>query len=152
MQIQQEIRFNWTCAATSLENPDYIVQPLTVMNEIQALGDSIYDGEEYLDYHIRLTPETMQKVRNYNDKYDSYAQPTADDGNEVLTAGASKTAGITVYRSYLLHKVLNSNELLKSGVIGCNNEDNGTCNNTIDTSTSCYNEYMAEAAILGGAD
>ena len=148
----REIGFNWTCAATSLENPDYIVQPVTVMNEIQALGDSIYDGEEYLDYHIRLTPETMQKVRNYNDQYDSYAQPTADDGNEVLTAGASKTAGITVYRSYLLHKVLNSNELLKSGVIGCNNEDNGTCNNTIDTSTSCYNEYMAEAAILGGAD
>ena len=147
----REIGFNWTCGATNLENPDYIVQPVSVMNEIQALGDSIYEGEKYLDYHIRLTPETMNKVRGYNDKYDSYAQPTGDNTSEVLTAGNKKTAGITVYRSYLLHKVLNSNELLKSGLIGCNNEDNGSCPNTIDTSTSCYNEYMAQSAVLKGA-
>ena len=151
-ETTRDIGFNWTCAATNLENPDYIVQPVTVMNRIQALGDSIYDGEEYLDYHIRLTPETMNKVRAYNDKYDSYAQPTGDDSSEVLTAGTNKTSGITVYRSYLLHRVLNSNELLKSGLIGCNNEDNGTCNNTIDTSTSCYNEYMAQSAVLKGAN
>lgn len=147
----REIGFNWTCGATNLENPDYIVQPVSVMNEIQALGDSIYEGEKYLDYHIRLTPKTMNKVREYNDKYDSYAQPTGDNTSEVLTAGNKKTAGITVYRSYLLHKVLNSNELLKSGLIGCNNEDNGSCPNTIDTSTSCYNEYMAQSAVLKGA-
>ena len=147
----REIGYNWTCAATNLENPDYLVQPVTTLNNIQALGDSIYEGDEYLDYHIRLTPETMNKVRNYNDKYDSYAQPTGTDSSEVLTAGNDKTSGITVYRSYLLHRVLNSSELLKSGVIGCNNEDNGTCVNTIDTSTACYNEYMAQSAILKGA-
>ena len=125
------------------------------MNNIQALGDSIYDGEEYLDYHVRLTPETMRKVRNYNDDYDSYTEPTSDNSNEVLTAGNKKTAGITVYRSYLLHKVLNSNELLRSGVIGCNNEENGSCPRgtaAIDTTTSCYNEYMAQSAVLKGAN
>ncbi len=149
---EREIGFNWTCAATNLENPDYIVQPVTVLNQIQALGDSIYEGDEYLDYHIRLTPETMNKVRNYNDQYDSYAEPTSNKSSEVLNAGSNKTAGITVYRSYLLHKVLNKGtELVKSGVIGCNNEDNGSCPNTIDTSTSCYQEYMAQSAVLKGA-
>ena len=147
----REIGFNWTCGATNLENPDYPVQPVSLINEIQELGDSIYEGDEYLDYHIVLTPETMKKVRDYNDKYDSYTEPTTDSSSEVLTAGNNKTSGITVYRSYLLHKVLNSNELLKSGLIGCNNEDNGTCPNVIDTSTACYNEYIAQSTVLKGA-
>ena len=149
---EREIGFNWTCAATNLENPDYIVQPVTVLNQIQALGDSIYNDERYLDYHVKLTPETMRKIRNYNDKYDSYAEPTSDNSSEVLNAGSNKTAGITVYKSYLLHKVLNKGtELVKSGVIGCNNEDDGSCPNTIDTTTSCYHEYMAQSAVLKGA-
>ena len=155
MQVADDTRsigFNWTCGATNLENPDYIIQPVTAMNNIQALGDSIYDGDEYLDYHIVLTPSSMKKIREYNKKYDSYTEPSSDRSNEVLTAGSNKTSGITVYRSYLLHKVLNSNELLKSGLIGCNNEDNGTCPNTIDTSTACYNEYMAQSTVLKGAN
>lgn len=94
----------------------------------------------------------MRKIRNYNDKYDSYAEPTSDNSSEVLNAGSNKTAGITVYKSYLLHKVLNKGtELVKSGVIGCNNEDDGSCPNTIDTTTSCYHEYMAQSAVLKGA-
>ncbi len=148
----REPGFNWSCEATNLENPDYIVQPVTVMNEIQALGDSIYDGDKYLDYHIRLTPETMNKVKDYNRDYDAYTEPSSDNSNEVLTAGSNKTAGVTVYRSYLLHKVLNSNELLKSGLIGCNNEDDGTCPNVIDTTTSCYQEYMSQSAVLKGGN
>lgn len=149
-ETTRTVGFNWTCAATNLENPDYLVQPVTLINQIQTLGDSIYQGDEYLDYHIRLTPETMNKVRAYNKKYDSYSEPTNE--NEVLTAGNKKTSGITVYRSYFLHKVLNSNELLKSGLIGCNNEDDGTCPNVIDTSTACYNEYMAQSAVLKGRE
>ena len=148
----REVGFNWTCGATNLENPDYPVQPVTTMNRIQELGDSIYEGNDYLDYHIVLTPETMRKVRKYNNNYNSYAEPTTDDSSEVLTAGNNKTAGITVYRSYLLHKVLNSNELLKSGLIGCNNEEAGTCPNTIDTSTACYNQYVAQSTVLKGAE
>ena len=148
----REVGFNWTCAATNLENPDYIVQPVSLINQIQTLGDSIYEGDEYLDYHIRLTPETMNKVRAYNKKYkNNYTEPTS--GDEILNAGNKKTSGITVYRSYLLHEVLNSNELLKAGLIGCNNEGKGEneCNNTIDTSTACYNEYMAQSSVLKGA-
>ena len=148
----REIGFNWTCAATNLENLDYLVQPVTVMNEIQRLGDSIYEGNEYLDYHIRLTSDTIKKVRQYNDSYDSYTQPTSID--KMLSVDSdNKTPGITVYNSYLLHKVLDSNELLKSGIIGCNNDDNRTCPRgeaAIDKNTSCYNEYIAQSAVLKG--
>ena len=145
----REIGFNWTCGATNLENPDYIIQPVSVMNEIQALGDSIYEGTEYLDYHITLTPEVMERVRKYNrDNDNNYSLPTSNEDN--LSAGNDKTAGITVYRSYLLHRVIDD-AIDKFGVIGCNNEDNGTCPNVIDTSTSCYNEYMAQSSVLKGA-
>ena len=67
-----------------------------------------------------------------------------------LTAGDKKTSGITVYKSYLLHNVI-KDAVTKWGVIGCNNEDNGTCPNVIDTSTACYNEYMAQSSVLKGA-
>lgn len=145
----RQVGFNWTCAATNLENPDYPVQPVSVLNEIQRLGDSIYDDSRYLDYHIVLTPSDMNKVREYNNNYNSYLEPTSPKDN--LGAGNNKTAGITVYKSYLLHKVINS-AVKKSGLIGCNNEDNGSCPNTIDTSTSCYNEYMAQSSVLKGAN
>ena len=145
----REVGFNWTCAATNLENPDYPVQPVSVLNEIQRLGDSIYDDSRYLDYHIVLTPADMNKVREYNSHYNSYLEPTSPNSN--LGAGNNKTAGITVYKSYLLHKVINS-AVKKSGLIGCNNEDNGSCPNTIDTSTACYNEYMAQSSVLKGAN
>ena len=154
-ETSRQAGYNWTCEATNLENTDYLIQPVTTMNEIQSLGDSIYEGDEYLDYHIVLTPESMNKIRDYNDNYDSYVEPTGDNNSEVLTAGNDKTAGITVYRSYLLHRVLDSSELLKSGVIGCNNEDNGECptgDAAIDKTTSCYNEYMAQSSILKGAN
>ena len=142
--------FNWTCAATNLENPDYIIQPVSLINDIQYLGNSIYEGDKYLDYHVILTPTTMNKVRAYNSKYDSYTEPSADNSSEVSYADP-KTPGITVYRSYLLHEVLDSNELVKEGLIGCNNQKDGnTCDNTIDTNNSCYNEYMAQSAVLKG--
>ena len=155
-QISRQAGFNWTCDATNLENEDYLIQPVALRNEIERLGDDIYNGDTYLDYHIVLTPETMNKVRKYNDDVGSYSEPAgkqAEERGEVLSANNNKTAGITVYRSYLLHKVLNSSELLKSGLIGCNNETDGQCQRTIiDDGEGCYREYQAQSSILKGAN
>ena len=155
-QTSRQAGFNWTCDATNLENEDYLIQPVALKNEIERLGDDIYNGDTYLDYHIVLTPETMNKVRNYNDDVGSYSEPAgkqAEEHGEVLSANNNKTAGITVYRSYLLHKVLNSSELLKSGLIGCNNETDGQCQKTIiDDGEGCYREYQAQSSILKGAN
>ncbi len=145
--------FNWSCDATNLENNDYLVQPIAAIEKIQSLGESIYNGTDYLDYRVVLTPETMNKVRKYNNKAKSYDQPagtSAEKSGEILTAGDNKTAGITVYKSYLLHNVLNSSELRKSGLIGCNNEDKGTCQG-LETQNACYHEYQAQSNVLKGA-
>lgn len=155
-KTSRQAGFNWSCEATNLENKDYLIQPVALRNEIERLGDDIYNGDTYLDYHIVLTPETMNKVRNYNDDVGSYSEPAgkqAEERGEVLSANNNKTAGITVYRSYLLHKVLNSSELLKSGLIGCNNETDGQCQKTIiDDGEGCYREYQAQSSILKGAN
>lgn len=155
-QTSRQAGFNWTCDATNLENEDYLIQPVALKNEIERLGEDIYNGDTYLDYHIVLTPETMNKVRNYNDDVGSYSEPAgkqAEERGEVLSANNNKTAGITVYRSYLLHKVLNSSELLKSGLIGCNNETDGQCQKTIiNDGEGCYREYQAQSSILKGAN
>ena len=150
-ETTRETGFNWSCEATNLENPDYIVQPVALREEIERLGDSIYEGDEYLDYHIVLTPETMNKIRAYNNEVGTYTEPTStsEEGEGILSAGSNKTSGITAYRSYLIHRVLNSNERLKTGLIGCNNEDNGQCNNTI-VDNSCYREYQTASQLLKG--
>lgn len=150
-QTTRDTGFNWSCEATNLENPDYIVQPVALREEIERLGDSIYEGDEYLDYHFVLTPETMNKIRAYNKDVGSYTEPTStnEEGEGILNAGSNKTSGITVYRSYLIHRTLNSNERLKTGLIGCNNEDNGQCNNTI-VDNSCYREYQTASQLLKG--
>lgn len=151
-ETSREAGFNWTCEATNLENPDYPVQPVALKEEIERLGDSIYDNEAYLDYRIVLTPESMNKIRDYNKSVGSYSEPTGSskEGDEILSASSDeKTSGITVYKSYLLHKVLNSNELLKEGLIGCNNEYNGQCDNAI-VDNSCYREYQAASQVLKG--
>ena len=100
-QTSRQAGFNWTCDATNLENEDYLIQPVALKNEIERLGEDIYNGDTYLDYHIVLTPETMNKVRNYNDDVGSYSEPAgkqAEERGEVLSANNNKTAGITVYR------------------------------------------------------
>ena len=147
---ERSIGFNWTCEATNLSNKDYLVQPETLRKEIETLGDDVYNGNEYLDYQIVLTPKTINKIRNYNKNYKIYTEPTSNDKEKVSVAGNNKTAGVTVYKSKFLDDVLDSEqELVKRGLIGCNNEDKGSCKTAIDTTTRCYNEYSASSLVKG---
>lgn len=141
--------YNWSCDATNLENPDYLIQPVSTINKIQELGDSIYEGNDYVDYHIVLDPESMDKIRSYNNGK-TYADPVKDEDN--IAAGNNKVAGITVYKSKLLHTILKDN-VKRFGILGCNNEDKGVCPRgeaAKDTTTSCYNEYKAMSTVLKG--
>ena len=142
--------FNWSCEATNLENEDYPVQPVALIEEIQRLGDGVY-SDQYIDYEINLTSETMAKIRQYNrDNDNDYSKPTNDSAN--LNAGNKKTSGVTVYKSYLLHEVLNSNELVKEGLIGCNNQTSAkTCQGIIEDTSGCMREYQNQSALLKGA-
>ena len=60
-----EAGWNWSCAATDLSDPNYPIAPTALIKDIQEKGDSVY-SDEYLDYSITLTPETIKKIKEIN--------------------------------------------------------------------------------------
>lgn len=121
-------RFNWSNEAKNLNNNNYKVDPSTLVKAIEATGDAVYDeGKEnkYLDYHIKLTKDTIAKIRNYNK---STTYNNSDDGSPVNRVNGEGIWGVTVYRSKLLDN-LGKTVVTKRGLIGCNNQTSSTtCN------------------------
>lgn len=71
--------YNWTLdalhnddklavEALSGKNPQYPIDPIALIGEIQKNGDSIY-SDEYLDYRITLDSEALKYLRDYNQKH-----------------------------------------------------------------------------------
>lgn len=145
----REAGFNWTCDATNLENEDYPVQPVALLEQIESLGDSVYN-DKYIDYEFNLTSEDMDRIRAYNrDNDGDYDKPVYE--SQSISIGNSKTAGITVYKSPFLHKYLGNDVMVKSGLIGCNNQDGDTCQGIVEDTRGCMREYQAQASVLKGA-
>ena len=116
--------YNWTLGMTdedssiltalNAKNPDYHIDPLSLINNIQKRGASIYNGSEYLDYQFVLDREALAEIRDFNDgkQYTEYG-------------GNTKTKnGITVYTSDLWN-VLGNDVVRKKGTPGVNNEGEG---------------------------
>ena len=144
--------FNWTCEATNLENEDYPVQPVALLEQIQSLGDDVY-SDKYIDYEINLTSEDMDRIRQYNrDNDNDYDKPAYEDSN--VNAANNNVAGITVYTSPFLTQLKSSGALIQRGLIGCNNQDNTgdtpTCQGIIEDTKGCMREYNAVSSILQG--
>ena len=91
-------------------------------------SDAVYDEDKenkYLDYHIKLTKDTIAKIRNYNK---STTYNNSDDGSPVNRVNGEGIWGVTVYRSKLLDN-LGKTVVTKRGLIGCNNQTSSTtCN------------------------
>lgn len=121
-------RFNWSSEAKNLNNSNYKVNPTTLIKAIEDTGDAVYDEnkeDKYLDYHIVLTKDTINKIRNYN-KGKTYNN--SDDGTGLNRINGEGTWGVTVYRSKLLDN-LGTSVITKRGLIGCNNQTSSTtCN------------------------
>ena len=144
--------FNWTCEATNLENEDYPVQPVALLEQIQSLGDDVY-SDKYIDYEINLTSEDMDRIRQYNrDNDNDYDKPAYEDSN--VNAANNNVAGITVYTSPFLTQLKSSGALIQRGLIGCNNQDgtgdSATCQGIIEDTKGCMREYNAVSSILQG--
>lgn len=71
--------YNWTLDATNdgdqqaafslqSKNPNYPINPIELIKDIQSKGDSIY-SDEYLDYRITLDSEGLKYLRDYNKKH-----------------------------------------------------------------------------------
>ena len=119
--------FNWTSAATNLNNPDYEITPGALLTTIQRRGNTIYDADsqsDYLDYEFILDKEAIQKIRNYS----------KENQNNYTNFGGTLTLqnGVLVYKSDLFRGSGSSISANKLGTIGCNNERDGVCETFTD--------------------
>ena len=123
--------FNWSEASTNRTNAGYPVVPNSLRKNIADRGNSIYESDEYLDYHFVLTTKDLQKIRKYNDN-----KTYLDYGNNFYT---DENSGVTFYISDFLRgktsNSLNRNsvKLIPNSKNGCNNlKDKSSCENYIE--------------------
>ena len=115
--------YNWTLGMTSEDtsilmslndkNPDYQIDPLSLISNIQERRDTIYSDDSYIDYKFILDTETLAKIRqfNKNKKYTDF------DGE------ARTKNGLTVYYSDLWSEI--GDAVITRGTPGVNNEGEG---------------------------
>lgn len=114
--------FNWTVSATNIKNPNYIIAPSALLAEIQTKGDSIYSDDSNVDYEFYLDRNALSSIRKH-----------ITSGNYTnFTGKFSIINGVSVYNSSLFRgtgSTLDSKYVIKRGILGCNNEENGKCYN-----------------------
>lgn len=125
-QTGREPGYNWTSAATNLNNEDYEITPGALLHTIQQRGTNVYnDTNNYLDYEFVLDKEAISKIRQYSRS--NQKNYTKYDGTiQVIN-------GVATYKSNLFRGA-NSSKITsnKLGRIGCNNERNGVCETFTD--------------------
>ena len=115
--------FNWTINATNLKNEDYIIAPTALLEDIQTKE---INGETYsdtnLEYEFVLDREALKAIRKHT-----------TSGNYTNFTGKFEIVnGVSVYNSSLfrgLGSTLDSKYINKVGKLGCNNQENDSCNN-----------------------
>ena len=117
----RKARFNWTNNAKNTSNPNYKVDPDTLVKAIESTGDKVFSDNKYRDYYVVLDKNAINQIRNYN------KNKTYNDSSESATGGT--VYGIPVYRSKFLDD-LGKSVVKERGLIGCNNQTSGTTCNT----------------------
>ncbi len=117
--------YNWTLDASNdgdqmtafsllTKNPEYSINPIELIKNIQAKGESIY-SDAYLDYRITLESEDIKYLRNYNKdhKYTDYQGSTAVKN------------GVTSYWSNVITELKNRGQVSERAEYGANNSGKG---------------------------
>lgn len=153
-------RWNWTgtlnsgthtgteAASYSDQNSlNYNIDPITLTEEIEAKGDSIYDVQtdsSEIDYEFVLTRENIRNIRNYNknvrdyngDGYNNYADYnmscyTNSSGKEVCTSkfldNISGNSGTESSVNFITYSVSGFTIEARKKLAGCNNSKGGAC-------------------------
>ena len=123
--------FNWSKYATNtVKDPLYTSRPSDYVSFVQSKGYSVY-SEDYLDYEIPLTKETIQKIKSSDGLYNDFEGSIVQNGS------------VNTYRSDLLRDT----SLFKGALLP--NNDALKCNNIADrngsSSSACEN-------FVGGAE
>ena len=138
---RRETGYNWSEAAQDLSRDYYKIDPQTLREKIEIVGDNVYNDAKELDYQIVLTTNNIKNIKNYNKKHDfanfpgikhdSNDEKTRDyDGRKVKY---TKIGDIYFYRSSFIRDtqyVANSSGKINKIIpnkIGCNNFTDRTC-------------------------
>ena len=120
----RKVGFNWTEDASilSIKNEKYAVNPKQLIDDIQTTGNEIYNNDAYLDYQFYLTPSALNKIRQYNKKYDygvwnGTVDLITDSGINVYSSNLFRNTGV---ESGLLNNI--SGAVKKTGTVGKNND------------------------------
>ena len=139
--------YNWTSDSALTDKviiPGYVNDPTKVKEYIQKVGNSIYNGQEYVDYEFVLTPNDLREIKDYNAKrsgFDIFCGKLID---QVTPLGQDQETGITSYRSNLFRSGIDANtwtecanarngfirarQRVSSEYLFCNNNDGaGAC-------------------------
>lgn len=132
-------RWNWSCSATNTNSSSYPINPTLLTSKIEEKGDSIYEKDNELDYHIVLTKETMSRIRGDNKKHNSYLDYDDMSCN-------TKNNGMTVCISgFLNNSEIFGDAIKKKGLIGCNNQIGSDCDTSYFSNyTASCSEYLYE--------
>lgn len=106
----RDVGYNWSAAATNVNNPDYPIVPTALITHIQNLGDNVY-SDKYLDYSFSLDSDELRTIksestsRNYTEYKGTY----------------ENVNGINAYTSDLINKLRESGKGTRNTTIGKNN-------------------------------
>ena len=106
--------FNWTDAAKNNNNPDYEIDPVSLIGKIQTTTDT-YESSN-LDYEFVLDRSSLIKLKNKKSNFTQF-------GSKFLT-----TNGLYSYKSNIINDPSNFNSSKINRKIGCNNSlSNSAC-------------------------
>ena len=127
-----DVPFNWTdkAASSKVQIPGVAADPESYGKYVQTKGYDIYTDAE-LEYQFHLTPSIMKEFRN-----DSSCMNSSDYSENTISSSAgegstSMNASVLAYKSKCIRDggklVTSVKKIPNSGLLGCNNINNGKC-------------------------
>lgn len=115
----RKIGFNWTPRAATSKNSNYVIDPGTLITDIETNANLLYsDDNKYLDYQFYLTPESLRKIRNYNKDH-----PYGEWSGETKLVNGINAYSSNVFRSTGSNSnIISGDAVIKTGEIGVNNQ------------------------------
>lgn len=127
-----DVPFNWTdkAASSKVQIPGVAADPESYGKYVQTKGYDIYTDAE-LEYQFHLTPSIMKEF-----KHDSTCMNSSDYFENTISSSAGEgstsiNASVLAYKSKCIRDggklVTSVKKIPNSGLLGCNNINNGKC-------------------------
>ena len=132
VDVGRQPGFNWTSQAESTKksaanmdgtnptaNEEYIIDPVSLLKEVQDEGQDVYNHEENIDYHFYLTPDSIDKIQKFFKNVKNSDLTNFTDSytfkHGILTFSSR------LFRGSYSNGLTQGTEVLKVRDLGCNN-------------------------------